>query len=42
MKTIKRMMDHLYWADGRILDALNDQRMNYTQSLYRYGKNRAA
>lgn len=22
MKTIKRMMDHLYWADGRILDAL--------------------
>lgn len=22
MKTIMRMMDHLYWADGRILDAL--------------------
>ncbi|WP_342548798.1 DinB family protein [Paenibacillus sp. FSL P2-0089] len=22
MKTILRMMDHLYWADGRILDAL--------------------
>ncbi|CAI6086162.1 hypothetical protein COHCIP112018_04939 [Cohnella sp. JJ-181] len=22
MKTIKRMMDHMYWADGRILDAL--------------------
>ncbi|NOU98575.1 DinB family protein [Paenibacillus planticolens] len=22
MKTIKCMMDHLYWADGRILDAL--------------------
>ncbi|MDD9271556.1 DinB family protein [Paenibacillus sp. GCM10023248] len=24
MKTIKRMMDHLYWADGRILDALDE------------------
>jgi len=24
MKTIKRMMDHLYWADGRILDALEE------------------
>ncbi|SFA75927.1 Uncharacterized damage-inducible protein DinB (forms a four-helix bundle) [Cohnella sp. OV330] len=22
MKTIKRMMDHMYWADKRILDAL--------------------
>ncbi len=22
MKTIQRMMDHMYWADGRILDAL--------------------
>lgn len=22
MKTIKAMMEHLYWADGRILDAL--------------------
>ncbi|WP_342479316.1 DinB family protein [Paenibacillus sp. FSL H7-0350] len=22
MKTIMRMMDHLYWADGRIMDAL--------------------
>ncbi|WP_405108886.1 DinB family protein [Paenibacillus sp. FSL K6-1217] len=22
MKTIMRMMEHLYWADGRILDAL--------------------
>lgn len=22
MKTIKCMMDHMYWADGRILDAL--------------------
>lgn len=22
MKTIKRMMEHLYWADGRILDAV--------------------
>ncbi|MCK9860031.1 DinB family protein [Paenibacillus sp. ATY16] len=24
MKTIRRMMDHLYWADGRILDALEE------------------
>ncbi|MEC0227040.1 DinB family protein [Paenibacillus alba] len=24
MKTIKRMMDHLYWADGRILDVLEE------------------
>lgn len=24
MKTIKHMMDHLYWADGRILDALEE------------------
>ncbi|SEO80800.1 MULTISPECIES: DinB family protein [unclassified Paenibacillus] len=24
MKTIKCMMDHLYWADGRILDALEE------------------
>ncbi|GGA40702.1 DinB family protein [Paenibacillus physcomitrellae] len=24
MKTIKRMMDHLYWADGRILDAIEE------------------
>ncbi|WP_127587918.1 DinB family protein [Paenibacillus koleovorans] len=24
MKTIKRMMDHLLWADGRILDALDE------------------
>lgn len=24
MKTIKSMMDHLYWADGRILDALEE------------------
>ncbi|NBD22254.1 DinB family protein [Paenibacillus glycinis] len=24
MKTITRMMDHLYWADGRILDALEE------------------
>jgi uncharacterized damage-inducible protein DinB len=26
MKTIKCMMDHLYWADGRILDALEKSR----------------
>ena len=24
MKTIKRMMDHLYWADERILEALEE------------------
>ncbi|MDQ0495686.1 DinB family protein [Paenibacillus brasilensis] len=24
MKTIRCMMDHLYWADGRILDALEE------------------
>lgn len=24
MKTIKCMMEHLYWADGRILDALQE------------------
>ncbi|QYK67794.1 MULTISPECIES: DinB family protein [Paenibacillus] len=24
MKTIKCMMDHLYWADGRILDVLEE------------------
>ncbi|WP_379164384.1 DinB family protein [Paenibacillus sp. sgz5001063] len=24
MKTIKCMMEHLYWADGRILDALEE------------------
>ncbi|RJE86327.1 DUF664 domain-containing protein [Paenibacillus sp. 1011MAR3C5] len=24
MKTIKRMMDHMYWADRRILDALEE------------------
>ncbi|WP_025716829.1 DinB family protein [Paenibacillus sp. 1-18] len=24
MKTIRWMMDHLYWADGRILDALEE------------------
>ncbi|WP_342564649.1 DinB family protein [Paenibacillus sp. FSL R7-0345] len=24
MKTIKSMMDHLYWADGRIVEALED------------------
>jgi len=24
MKTIKCMMDHLYWADGRILDAVEE------------------
>ncbi|MFC3803881.1 DinB family protein [Cohnella sp. GCM10012308] len=24
MKTIKRMMEHLYWADERILDALEE------------------
>lgn len=24
MKTIKSMMEHLYWADGRILDALDE------------------
>ncbi|MEK3934579.1 DinB family protein [Sporosarcina sp. FSL W7-1349] len=24
MKTIKCMMNHLYWADGRMLDALED------------------
>lgn len=24
MKTIKSMMEHLYWADGRILDALEE------------------
>ncbi|MEK5237531.1 hypothetical protein NST99_17735 [Paenibacillus sp. FSL L8-0470] len=24
MRTIKCMMDHLYWADGRILDALEE------------------
>lgn len=24
MKTIKCMMDHMYWADGRILDALEE------------------
>lgn len=24
MKTIKCMMDHMYWADGRILDALKE------------------
>lgn len=26
MKTIKRMMDHMYWADGRILDALEESK----------------
>ncbi|RTE07103.1 DinB family protein [Paenibacillus whitsoniae] len=26
MKTIKSMMNHLYWADGRILDALEDSK----------------
>ncbi|TKH38561.1 damage-inducible protein DinB [Paenibacillus polymyxa] len=26
MKTIKCMMDHLYWADGRILDALEESK----------------
>jgi len=28
MKTIKSMMDHLYWADGRILDALEESGTN--------------
>jgi len=26
MKTIKCMMDHLYWADGRILEALEESK----------------
>ncbi|WP_027086092.1 DinB family protein [Cohnella panacarvi] len=26
MKTIKRMMDHMIWADGRILDALEESK----------------
>lgn len=26
MKTIRRMMDHMYWADGRILDALEESK----------------
>ncbi|MDG0792279.1 DinB family protein [Cohnella ginsengisoli] len=26
MKTMKRMMDHMYWADGRILDALEESK----------------
>lgn len=26
MKTIKRMMDHLIWADGRILDAIEESK----------------
>lgn len=28
MKTIKSMMDHLYWANGRILDALEESGTN--------------
>ncbi|MDG0810577.1 DinB family protein [Cohnella rhizosphaerae] len=26
MKTIKRMLDHMYWADGRILGALEESK----------------
>lgn len=33
MKTIKCMMDHLYWADGRILDALKESEMKSKQLL---------
>ncbi|WP_068781227.1 DinB family protein [Paenibacillus sp. GM2] len=33
MKTIKCMMDHLYWADGRILDALEESEMKSKQLL---------
>lgn len=29
MKTIKCMMDHLYWADGRILDAQEPVQVDY-------------
>lgn len=33
MKTIMRMMDHLYWADGRILDALEVSHTRDTELL---------
>lgn len=33
MKTIKCMMDHLYWADGYILDALEESEMKSKQLL---------
>ncbi|MEO2202913.1 DinB family protein [Paenibacillus pabuli] len=33
MKTIKRMMEHLYWADERILDALQESEMKNKELL---------
>ncbi|MEK4040650.1 DinB family protein [Paenibacillus sp. FSL L8-0493] len=33
MKTIKRMMDHLYWADARILEALEESEMKNNDLL---------
>ncbi|WP_238655255.1 DinB family protein [Paenibacillus piscarius] len=33
MKTIMRMMDHLYWADGRIMDALKASHTKDTELL---------
>lgn len=33
MKTIKRMMDHLYWADGRILDVLEESKTKNKELL---------
>lgn len=33
MKTIKGMMEHMYWADGRILDALEEIETKNTDLL---------
>ncbi|MGV2966314.1 DinB family protein [Paenibacillus sp. FSL L8-0435] len=33
MNTIKRMMDHLYWADERILDALKESKTENKELL---------
>ncbi|QQE77250.1 DinB family protein [Alicyclobacillus sp. SO9] len=33
MKTLKRMMEHLYWADGRILDAVQESETKYKDLL---------
>ena len=33
MNTIKRMMDHLYWADERILDALEESKTENKELL---------
>ncbi|WP_249861169.1 hypothetical protein [Paenibacillus konkukensis] len=37
MKTVKRMMDHMNWADGRILDALEKSETKNKELLKLFG-----